>query len=99
MKKNHGVEISGQTWSKIGSFGSFSKTALTILLVFCQKRAHMVPDVCVKCGLQQKSGSPDIGPFVTPKRLLRRFLEKYQTDLKDFLPEGGHNGTKSWCKI
>ena len=93
LKKNHGVEISGQTWSKIGSFGSFSKTALTILVIFCQKGALMVLDMCVKCGLKQKPGSPDMGPLVTTKRLFRPFFDKYRTDFKDFLPEGGHYGT------
>ena len=40
-----------------------------------------------------------MGPKVTPERLFRLFLEKYQTDFKDFLPEGGHYGTKAWCEI
>ena len=49
----------------------------------------MVLDMCVKFGVQEKSGSPDMGPIVTPKRLFRLFLEKYYTDVEDFLPEGG----------
>ena len=36
--------------------------------MFGQERALMVLDVCAKFGVQQKSGSPDTGPFVTPKR-------------------------------
>ena len=59
----------------------------------------MVLNVCVKSGVQQKFGSPDMGPLVTPERLFRPFLEKYQTYFKDFLPEGGHYGTKAWFEI
>ena len=28
----------------------------------------MILDMCAKCGFQEKSGSLDTGPFVTPKR-------------------------------
>ena len=56
----------------------------------------MVLDVCVKSGVQQKSGSPDMGPLVALKKLFRLFLEKYQKYFKHFLPQGGHNGTKSF---
>ena len=99
LKKIHGVEISGQTWSKEGSFRSFSKTALTILVIFCQKGALMVLDMCAKCGLQQNSGSPDMGPFVTPKRLFRLFLENFSLDFANFLSEWGFYGTRCVCKV
>ena len=75
----------GQKGVKKGSFWSFSKTALTILLIFCQKGALMVLDVCVKFGLQQKSGSPDMGPIVTPKRLFQLFLENDSLDFAIFV--------------
>ena len=84
-------------WTKRGekgSFGSFSKMALTILLIFCQKGALMVLDVCVKFGVQQKSGSPDMGPFMTPKRLFRLFLENLSLDFANFLSEWGFYGTR-----
>ena len=44
-----------------GSFDCFSKTVHLILLIFCQNGALIVLDVCVKFGVQQKSGSPDMG--------------------------------------
>ena len=44
-----------------GSFDCFLKTVHWILLIFCQNGALMVRDVCVKFGVQQKSGSPDMG--------------------------------------
>ena len=61
-KKNLGVEISGQTWSKKGSFRIFSKISHEILLMFGQERALMVLQVCAKCGVREKSGSLDTGP-------------------------------------
>ena len=53
----------------------------------------MVLDECVKFGVQQKSGSPDMGPFVTPKRLFRLFLEKYLLDFANFWSERGFHGS------
>ena len=38
--------------------GIFSNQ-LRVLLIFCQNGAVMVLDICVKFGLQQKSGSPE----------------------------------------
>ena len=55
----------------------------------------MVLDLCVKFVVQEKSGSPDMGPIVTPKRLFPLFLEKYNTDFKDFLSEKGFYGAKA----
>ena len=53
----------------------------------------MVLDVCVKYGGQKKSGSPDMGPIVTPKRLFRLFLENLSLDFANFLSEWGFYGT------
>ena len=53
----------------------------------------MVLDVCVKFGVQQKSGSPDMGPMVTPKRLFRLFLENFSLNFAYFLSEWGFYGT------
>ena len=54
----------------------------------------MVLDVCAKCGLQQQnSGSPHIGPFVTPKRLFQLFLENFSLDFANYLSEWGSYGT------
>ena len=44
-----------------GSFDCFLKTVHWILLIFCQNGALMVLQVCAKCGVQEKSGSPDMG--------------------------------------
>ena len=53
----------------------------------------MVLDVCVNFGLQQKSGSPDMGPIVTPKRLFRLFLENFSLDFANYKSEWGFHGT------
>ena len=53
----------------------------------------MVLDVCVKYGGQKNSGSPDMGPLVTPKRLFRLFLENFSLDFVNFLSERGSYGT------
>ena len=45
-----------------GSFDCFLKTVHWILLIFCQNGALMVRDVCIKFGVQEKSGSLDTGP-------------------------------------
>ena len=70
-----------------------------MFLLFGQKGALMVLDMCVKFGVWEKSGSRDMGPLVTPKRLFRLFLEKHPTYFEVFSPVGGRYGTKSWCKI
>ena len=49
----------------------------------------MVLDVCLKYGVQKKSGTPDMGPLVTPKRLFRLFLENFSLDFANFLSEWG----------
>ena len=59
----------------------------------------MVLDVCAKCGLQQNSGSPDMGPFVTPKRLFRLFLENFSLDFANYLSEWGFYGTRCVCIV
>ena len=64
MKKNLGVEIWGQKWSKKGSFRIFSKSSHEILLMFGQERALIVLQVCAKCGVREKSGSLDFGQKV-----------------------------------
>ena len=53
----------------------------------------MVLDLCAKFGVQEKSGSPDMGPFVTPKRLFRLFLENFSLYFANFLSERGSYGT------
>ena len=53
----------------------------------------MILDVCVKFGVQQKSGSPDMGPLVTPKRLFPLYLENFSLDFANFLLEWGSKGT------
>ena len=60
--------------------------------MFCQERAIMVLDVCAKCGVQQKSGSLDTGPFVTPKRLVRLVLEKLSLDFAQVWSRKGSYG-------
>ena len=59
----------------------------------------MVLDVCVKYGGQKKSGSPDIGPIVTPKRLFGLFLENFSLDFTNYLSELGFYGTQCVCKV
>ena len=59
----------------------------------------MVLDVCVKYGGQKNSGSPDMGPLVTPKRLFRLFLENFSLDFANFLSEWGFYGTQCVCKV
>ena len=51
-----------------GSFDCFSKTVHLILLMFCQNGVLIVLQVCAKFQVQEKSGSLDMGSFVTPKR-------------------------------
>ena len=48
--------------------------------MFGQERVIMVLDVFAKCGVQQKSGSLDTGPFVTLKRLFLLVLERFPLD-------------------
>ena len=67
--------------------------------IFLSERGSYVLDVCAKCGLQQNSGSPDMGPFVTPKRLFRLFLENLLLDFANFLSEWGFYGTRCVCKV
>ena len=63
----------------------------------------MVLQICAKFGVQEKSGSLDTGPFVTPekapKRLFRLFLENYLLDFANFLSEWGPYGTRRVCKV
>ena len=59
----------------------------------------MVLKMCVKFGVQEKSGSPDMGPFVTPKRLFRLFLENFSLDFTNYLSEWGFYGTRYVCKV
>ena len=67
--------------------------------MFGQERALMVLVMRAKCGVQEKSGSPDTGPFVTPKRLFRVFLENFKTVLGFFLSKGGPYGPSSVCQV
>ena len=59
----------------------------------------MVLEVCAKFGLQQKSGSLDMGPFVTPKRLFRLFLENCSLDFAILLSEWGSYCSRHVCKV
>ena len=59
----------------------------------------MILDMCAKCGFQEKSGSLDTGPFVTPKRLFRLFLENCSLDFANFLSEWGSYCTRHVCKV
>ena len=67
--------------------------------MFGQERALMVLDMRAKSGVQEKSGSLDTGPFVTPKRLFRPFLENFKTVLGLFLSKGGPYGPSSVCQV
>ena len=67
--------------------------------MFGQERALMVLVMCAKFEVQEKSGSPDTGPFVTPKRLFRGFLENFMTVLVLFLSKGGPYGPSSVCQV
>ena len=67
--------------------------------MFGQERALMVLVMRAKCVFQEKSGSPDTGPFVTPKRLFRGFLENFMTVLRLFLSKGGPYGPSSVCQV
>ena len=58
-----------------------------------QEWALKLLDVSVKFGVQQKSGSLDMGPFVTPKRLFRLFLENFSLDFANYKSEWGFHGT------
>ena len=58
----------------------------------------MVLKLDAKHGIQSNYGSRDMGPIVTPKRLFPLFLEKYNTDFKDFLSGKGFYGAKALCK-
>ena len=59
----------------------------------------MVLDLCVKFGVQEKSGSPDMGPIVTPKRLFPVFLKNCSLDFANFLSEWGPYGPSSVCQV
>ena len=48
MKKIPGVEILGKRGSKMGVFGIFSKTALTIWFVLLVKEDNIIFHMCAK---------------------------------------------------
>ena len=68
------------------------------MVIFCQNGAFMVLDVCGKNGGKKKSGSLDMRPLVTPKRLFRLFLANFLLDFANFLSEWGF-GTWCACKV
>ena len=44
----------------------------------------MVPDTCVKFGVQKKSGSPDMGSKGVQNGVFRELFEKYMLNPADF---------------
>ena len=59
----------------------------------------MVLDTCVKFGVQEKSGSRDMGSKGVPNGVFREFLEKYMLYLADFQAERNYYGTECVCKV
>ena len=61
MKKIPGVEILGKRGSKMGVFGIFSQTALTIWSLLLVKEDIIILHMCAKFQVHVNSGSRDIG--------------------------------------
>ena len=61
----------------MGVFGIFSKTSLTILLVFTEKEGLIVIHTCTKFHVQEKSGSRDMGSKGVKNGGFRDFLRKF----------------------
>ena len=53
----------------------------------------MVLNMCVKFGVQEKSGSPDMGSNGVQNGVFRDFLEKFRLYDIDFRAERGSSGT------
>ena len=66
---------------------------------FCQNGALIVVDMCVKFGVQQKSGSLDIGQKGVKKKLFWEFLENGSNDFVNFQSERGSYGTLCVNKV
>ena len=53
----------------------------------------MVPDMCVKFGVQKKSGSPDMGSKGVQNGVFRLYLHRISLDFSIFGFERGSYGT------
>ena len=56
------------------------------------KGALIVPDKCVKFGVQKKSGSPDMGSKGVQNGAFRLYLQRILSVLADFWTERGSYG-------
>ena len=59
----------------------------------------MVPDTCVKFGVQKKSGSPDTGSKGAKNGAFRLYLQRISSDASKFGVERGSYGTRYVSKV
>ena len=80
VQQKSGSRVRGQKGGQNGSseepFGYISKEFQYFRLIFELKGALMVPDTCVKFGVQKKSGSPDMGLNGVQNGAFRLYLQR-----------------------
>ena len=74
-------------------FVSFSKSILSILLIFGLEETIMILDVCVKFGVMYDFGSRDMGSNGVQNGVFRLYLHRISLDFSIFGFEGGSYGT------